>query len=131
MTSPRFLSEMLLEVHTVEKYDFLRLIIHSQMIKSLLQVIGYCCNFMGITVFYFFQYGLYSAFMGAFIYTFLGTAKDITLGPTAIMSLLTAAFAASPVDQDPTYAIILCLVCGVVQLLMGVLRLGKNNVLLF
>uniref|UniRef100_A0A3B3HSF1 SLC26A/SulP transporter domain-containing protein n=1 Tax=Oryzias latipes TaxID=8090 RepID=A0A3B3HSF1_ORYLA len=34
------------------------------------------------------QYGLYSAFMGGFIYTVLGTSKDVTLGPTAIMSLL-------------------------------------------
>lgn len=70
------------------------------------------------------QYGLYSAFMGCFVYTLLGTSKDITLGPTAIMSLLTAAFATSPVENDPTYAIILCLECGVVQLLMGVLHLG-------
>ncbi|XP_041362514.1 sodium-independent sulfate anion transporter-like [Gigantopelta aegis] len=70
------------------------------------------------------QYGLYSAFMGSFIYCFLGTSKDITLGPTAIMSLMTATFATSPIPQDPTYAIILSLVCGVVQLVMGTLNLG-------
>lgn len=78
------------------------------------------------------QYGLYSAFVGVFVYCFLGTAKDITLGPTAIISLLTATFASAkspdslddPDSKDPTYAVILCLVCGVVQLLMGVLRLG-------
>lgn len=70
------------------------------------------------------QYGLYSAFMGCFIYCFLGTSKDITLGPTAIMSLMTATFAMSPIDQDPTYAIVLCLMTGVVQLLMGLLNLG-------
>ncbi|XP_069124023.1 sodium-independent sulfate anion transporter-like isoform X1 [Argopecten irradians] len=70
------------------------------------------------------QYGLYSAFMGCFVYCFLGTAKDITLGPTAIMSLMTAAFAYSPVENDPTYAIVLCLLCGCVQLLMGILNLG-------
>lgn len=70
------------------------------------------------------QYGLYSAFMGVFVYTILGTSKDITLGPTAIMSLMTAAFAASPVQNDPTYAIVLCLMCGAVQLLMGLLHLG-------
>ncbi|XP_033749910.1 sodium-independent sulfate anion transporter-like isoform X2 [Pecten maximus] len=62
--------------------------------------------------------------MGCFVYCFLGTAKDITLGPTAIMSLMTAAFAYSPVENDPTYAIVLCLLCGCVQLLMGLLNLG-------
>ena len=38
------------------------------------------------------QYGLYSAFMGCFVYVFFGTAKDITFGPTAIMSLMVGQF---------------------------------------
>ena len=71
-----------------------------------------------------FQYGLYSAFMGCFVYCFLGTSKDITLGPTAIMSLMTATFAESPVKNDATYAILLCLLTGCVQFLMGIFRLG-------
>ncbi|XP_067937995.1 sodium-independent sulfate anion transporter-like [Watersipora subatra] len=72
------------------------------------------------------QYGLYSAFMGVFIYTFLGTSKDITLGPTAIMSLLVAEFGAekSPVHGDPTYAIVLTLITGLLQLVMGLLNMG-------
>lgn len=70
------------------------------------------------------QYGLYSAFMGCFVYCFLGTAKDITLGPTAIMSLMTATFATSPIEEDATYAIVLCLITGCVQLLLGLLNLG-------
>ncbi|XP_076444459.1 sodium-independent sulfate anion transporter-like isoform X2 [Babylonia areolata] len=70
------------------------------------------------------QYGLYSAFMGCFVYMFMGTSKDITLGPTAIMSLMVGTFAASPVKDDPTLAIILTLICGLVQLLMGILNLG-------
>ncbi|ESO97389.1 hypothetical protein LOTGIDRAFT_231568 [Lottia gigantea] len=70
------------------------------------------------------QYGLYSAFMGCFVYCFLGTSKDITLGPTAIMSLMTGTFAHSQVEGDATYAIILTLMCGVVQLVMGMLNLG-------
>ncbi|XP_052263654.1 sodium-independent sulfate anion transporter-like [Dreissena polymorpha] len=70
------------------------------------------------------QYGLYSAFMGCFVYTILGTSKDITLGPTAIMSLMTATFATSPRENDPTYALSLTLICGVVQALMGLLHLG-------
>lgn len=63
--------------------------------------------------------------MGCFIYTFLGTSKDITLGPTAIMSLMTATFAMSPIKGDATYAIVLCLMTGVVQLVMGLLNLGR------
>lgn len=69
------------------------------------------------------QYGLYSAFMGCFVYCLMGTSKDITLGPTAIMSLMTATFGSLP-GSDPTYAIILTLVTGVVQLVMGILKLG-------
>ncbi|XP_036361794.1 sodium-independent sulfate anion transporter isoform X2 [Octopus sinensis] len=70
------------------------------------------------------QYGLYAAFMGCFVYCILGTAKDITLGPTAIMSLMTAAFGNSPVNNDPTYAILLAFFCGIIQLLMGFFNLG-------
>uniref|UniRef100_A0AAZ3NPF0 STAS domain-containing protein n=1 Tax=Oncorhynchus tshawytscha TaxID=74940 RepID=A0AAZ3NPF0_ONCTS len=66
------------------------------------------------------QYGLYSAFMGGFIYTFLGTSKDVTLGPTAIMSLLCASY----VGGDPVRAVLLSLICGTIQTAMALLRLG-------
>lgn len=69
------------------------------------------------------QYGLYSAFMGCFVYTLMGTSKDITLGPTAIMSLMTATFATMP-NNDATLAVALTLISGVVQLAMGILKLG-------
>lgn len=41
-------------------------------------------NLAGLPV----QYGLYASFIGCFIYCVMGTSKDITLGPTAIMSLI-------------------------------------------
>ncbi|MED6261250.1 hypothetical protein ATANTOWER_002791 [Ataeniobius toweri] len=66
------------------------------------------------------QYGLYSAFMGGFIYTLLGTSKDVTLGPTAIMSLLCF----SVVGGQPHRAVLLSLLCGVIQAAMALLRLG-------
>ncbi|XP_038632943.1 sodium-independent sulfate anion transporter [Scyliorhinus canicula] len=66
------------------------------------------------------QYGLYSSFMGCFVYCFLGTSKDITLGPTAIMSLLVASYA----YHDPVYAVLLAFLCGCIQLAMGILHLG-------
>ncbi|KAK5866322.1 hypothetical protein PBY51_020522 [Eleginops maclovinus] len=66
------------------------------------------------------QYGLYSAFMGGFVYTLLGTSKDVTLGPTAIMSLLCF----SVVGGQPHQAVLLSLLCGLIQAVMALLRLG-------
>uniref|UniRef100_A0A8C5IRP9 Solute carrier family 26 member 11 n=1 Tax=Junco hyemalis TaxID=40217 RepID=A0A8C5IRP9_JUNHY len=66
------------------------------------------------------QYGLYSSFMGCFVYCLLGTAKDVTLGPTAIMSLLVSSYA----FQQPAYAVLLAFLSGCIQLAMGLLRLG-------
>ncbi|XP_028309266.1 sodium-independent sulfate anion transporter [Gouania willdenowi] len=66
------------------------------------------------------QFGLYSSFMGGFIYTLLGTSKDVTLGPTAIMSLLCA----SVVGGEPHRAALLSLLCGLIQAGMAILRLG-------
>ncbi|ESO05910.1 hypothetical protein HELRODRAFT_130418, partial [Helobdella robusta] len=70
------------------------------------------------------QYGLYTSFMGCFMYCLFGTSKDITVGPTAIMSILIEKFGASPKAGDPTYAIILTFFCGVIQSALGLLNLG-------
>ncbi|XP_021096938.1 sodium-independent sulfate anion transporter isoform X2 [Heterocephalus glaber] len=66
------------------------------------------------------QYGLYSAFMGCFVYFFLGTSRDLTLGPTAIMSLLVSFYT----FHEPAYAVLLAFLSGCIQLAMGFLRLG-------
>uniref|UniRef100_A0A8C5KTK8 Sodium-independent sulfate anion transporter n=1 Tax=Jaculus jaculus TaxID=51337 RepID=A0A8C5KTK8_JACJA len=66
------------------------------------------------------QYGLYSAFMGCFVYFFLGTSRDVTLGPTAIMSLLVSFYT----FHEPAYAVLLAFLSGCIQLVMGLLRLG-------
>ncbi|KAL9833615.1 sodium-independent sulfate anion transporter isoform 3-T3 [Geothlypis trichas] len=66
------------------------------------------------------QYGLYSSFMGCFVYCLLGTAKDVTLGPTAIMSLLVSSYA----SHQPACAVLLAFLSGCIQLAMGLLRLG-------
>ncbi|XP_064532305.1 sodium-independent sulfate anion transporter isoform X3 [Pseudopipra pipra] len=66
------------------------------------------------------QYGLYSSFMGCFVYFFLGTAKDVTLGPTAIMSLLVSSYA----FHEPVYAVLLAFLSGCIQLAMALLHLG-------
>lgn len=66
------------------------------------------------------QYGLYSSFMGGFIYCILGTSKDVTLGPTAIMSLLVYTYG----NRDPVQAVMLTLLAGLIQFGMGLFRLG-------
>ncbi|XP_025217340.1 sodium-independent sulfate anion transporter isoform X1 [Theropithecus gelada] len=67
------------------------------------------------------QYGLYSAFVGCFVYFFLGTSRDVTLGPTAIMSLLVSFYT----FHEPAYAVLLAFLSGCIQLTMGVLHLGE------
>ena len=77
-----------------------------------------------------FKYGLYSAFMGCFVYLFFGSSKDITVGPTAIMALMTAQYAATElVDADgnpvgPYYAVLLAFLSGIIIFVFGLLRLG-------
>jgi len=66
------------------------------------------------------QYGLYSAFMGCFTYCVFGSAKDITIGPTAIMALMTNTYA----QYGPEYAVLLSFLSGLIILLCGLLRLG-------
>uniref|UniRef100_A0A8D2EQN6 Sodium-independent sulfate anion transporter n=1 Tax=Theropithecus gelada TaxID=9565 RepID=A0A8D2EQN6_THEGE len=73
------------------------------------------------------QYGLYSAFVGCFVYFFLGTSRDVTLGPTAIMSLLVSFYT----FHEPAYAVLLAFLSGCIQLTMGVLHLnllGLQNI---
>ncbi|KAJ6637371.1 Sodium-independent sulfate anion transporter, partial [Pseudolycoriella hygida] len=65
-------------------------------------------------------YGLYSSFIGCFIYIFLGSCKDIPMGPTAIASLL-AFQTTGGVWQK---AVLLSFVAGIIELLMGIFGLG-------
>jgi len=76
------------------------------------------------------RYGLFSAFMGCFVYVFFGTSKDVTLGPTAIVSLLTASLTydcgpdIEDYDSRIPCAVALTFFSGVIQLFLGVLNLG-------
>jgi sodium-independent sulfate anion transporter 11 len=70
------------------------------------------------------QYGLYSSFMSCFVYIFLGSCKDITIGPTAIMGIMTNPFV---VQNNPDFAVLLCFLVGCVMVLVGSLRLGKST----
>ncbi|XP_025074802.1 sodium-independent sulfate anion transporter, partial [Pogonomyrmex barbatus] len=68
-----------------------------------------------------FQYGLYSAFMGAIVYVVFGSCKDITIGPTALMALMTHDYVQG---KNVDFAILLAFLSGCLQLLMACLRLG-------
>ncbi|SCW04244.1 LAFE_0H09252g1_1 [Lachancea fermentati] len=78
------------------------------------------------------QYGLYSSFIGAFIYSLFATSKDVCIGPVAVMSLETAKVIARvterlPADTDitaATIATVLSLLCGIIAIGIGLLRLG-------
>jgi len=72
------------------------------------------------------QFGLYSSFVGCFAYAVLGTSKDVAIGPVAIVSLLVSSFALSPVPGDATYAVIVSVVSGAVQVIIGFLHVGQS-----
>ncbi|XP_017892165.1 sodium-independent sulfate anion transporter-like [Ceratina calcarata] len=66
------------------------------------------------------QYGLYSAFAGSFVYIIFGTCREVNIGPTALISLLTLTYARGV----PEYAVLLCFLSGCVTVIFGILRLG-------
>ncbi|KYM92093.1 Sodium-independent sulfate anion transporter [Atta colombica] len=67
------------------------------------------------------QYGLYSCFVGGFLYIILGTIKEVSIGPSSLMALLTLQYTRN-MPQD--FVILLCFLAGCIELLMGVLNLG-------
>lgn len=67
------------------------------------------------------QYGLYTAFIGSFTYIIFGTIKQVSIGPTSLMSMITITY----LDGYPVeYVILLTFIAGSVELLMGILNLG-------
>ncbi|XP_037787000.1 sodium-independent sulfate anion transporter-like isoform X5 [Penaeus monodon] len=67
------------------------------------------------------NYGLYSAFMGCFVYTLLGSCKDITIGPTAIMAIMTHEYSGA---GGADFAVLLCFLSGLIILASGICNLG-------
>lgn len=71
------------------------------------------------------EYGLYSSFVGVSLYWFFATSKDITIGPVAVMSTLVGNIVGDlPAADRPAVASALALICGVIVLALGLLRLG-------
>lgn len=73
-------------------------------------------------------YGLYAALVPQIIYAFLGTSRQLAVGPVAMDSLLVASgvslIAATGSTQYIALAVLLAFMMGALQLLFGVLRLG-------
>ena len=73
-------------------------------------------------------YGLYAAFLPVMIAALWGSSNQLGTGPVAVVSLLTASslapLAAVGSDQFVALAIMLSLLVGVVQLTLGVFKLG-------
>ncbi|KAJ3076107.1 hypothetical protein HDU98_005526, partial [Podochytrium sp. JEL0797] len=75
------------------------------------------------------QFGLYTSFIGCLIYALFATSKNVTIGPTAVLSLLVGQSIATYLPnatpaQAVMYAITLSFWTGIIQLAVGVFRLG-------
>lgn len=73
-------------------------------------------------------YGLYSATLPLIIYALMGTSRQLAVGPVAMVSLLTASGISTLVEQGTDafiqYAIVLALMVGIIQFLLGLFKLG-------
>ncbi|KAI7902744.1 sulfate transporter family-domain-containing protein [Cokeromyces recurvatus] len=75
------------------------------------------------------QYGLYTAFVGLCVYCLFATSKDISIGPTAVMSLLVGQTVTRVTANDstitgPEIAVSMSLFTGIVAMFIGLVRLG-------
>ncbi|XP_035842159.1 sulfate transporter 1.2 isoform X1 [Helianthus annuus] len=76
------------------------------------------------------QYGLYSSFVPPLIYAFMGSSRDIAIGPVAVVSLLLGTLLQNefdPVNNANEYrrlAFTATFFAGITQATLGVLRLG-------
>lgn len=73
-------------------------------------------------------YGLYAALTPQIVYTIMGTSRQLAVGPVAMDSLLVAAgLSALSIVETVEYiqmAILLALFVGIIQLLLGIFKMG-------
>ncbi|KAF2291485.1 hypothetical protein GH714_024663 [Hevea brasiliensis] len=76
------------------------------------------------------QYGLYSSFVPPLIYAFMGSSRDIAIGPVAVVSLLLGTLLQNEVDSKKDaeayrrLAFTATFFAGITQATLGVFRLG-------
>ncbi len=73
-------------------------------------------------------YGLYAGIVPLFLYVLFGSSMHLSVGPVAIVSLLVltgiSEFAEAGTSEYMTLAILVGLMAGVIQLLLGLCRMG-------
>lgn len=73
-------------------------------------------------------FGLYAAFLPPLVASIFGSSRQLATGPVAVVSLMTATalepLATAGSEQYIVYAILLALLVGIFQFLLGILRLG-------
>ncbi|XP_030541558.1 sulfate transporter 1.3 [Rhodamnia argentea] len=76
------------------------------------------------------QYGLYSSFVPPLIYAFMGSSRDIAIGPVAVVSLLLGTLLQNEIDptENPVeyrrLAFTATFFAGITQVTLGFFRLG-------
>lgn len=60
--------------------------------------------------------------MGSLVYVLFGTIKEVSIGPTSLMALLTFEFTK---ELPFEFIILLSFMAGCVELVMGLLNFGK------
>jgi len=68
------------------------------------------------------RYGLCSAFIGPLIYLVFGKIDKVIIGPTSLVALVSVQFT---VGRPIEFAFLLTFLSGVVQIIMGSLRMGE------
>jgi len=73
-------------------------------------------------------YGLYASFLPVIVGALMGSSPALSTGPVAMTSLLTAAsvmtMSAYGTDQFYTYVILMALISGIIQIALGIGRMG-------
>jgi len=73
-------------------------------------------------------YGLYAALLPQIIYTLMGTSRQVAIGPVALDSLIVAtaigSLSISGLESKIAVVLLLTLLVGSLQMLMGVMRMG-------
>ncbi|OMO68171.1 sulfate anion transporter [Corchorus capsularis] len=76
------------------------------------------------------QYGLYSSFVPPLVYAFMGSSRDIAIGPVAVVSLLLGSLLQDEIDPNKNpvdylrLAFTATFFAGITQVTLGFLRLG-------
>ena len=61
--------------------------------------------------------------MACFIFVFLGGSKDLSIGPEAVLAILTL----EVTNKGIEYVILLTFLSGIIILVLAILRLGKTT----